>query len=279
MPSWSGACAISFAVWLASDGYRTVLPWTAHHRQVLERHLGRPVLADRDASMRAAQVHVRAADRRHPDEVVGAREEGRERRRERLPLPHLGAHGGCDQLLLRDVHLEVALRERVGELLRVRRVAHLAVHGHHVAAGGAERLERVAVRLSRRRVLPSSYTGSSSSPDVSNTCGVPVLTGLRTSTVRLRSPPSSSTALSGSSSALPCHPFLFSTRATPLPLIVCATITEGGPSWPSHPRRPDRSRRGCVRRSGRHAIRTHARAPCRRKDPSRASSRRAARAG
>ena len=44
-----------------------------------------------------------------------------------------------------------------------------------------------------------------------------------------RSPPSSSIAASGSSSALPCQPSLFSTALTPLPLIVRASTTVGCP--------------------------------------------------
>ena len=50
---------------------------------VLERHLRRAVLADRDARVRAGERERRAADRGHADEVVGAREERGERRRER----------------------------------------------------------------------------------------------------------------------------------------------------------------------------------------------------
>ena len=57
----------------------------AQRRDVLERHLRRAVLADRDARVRAAERERRAADRRHADEVVGAREERGERRRERPP--------------------------------------------------------------------------------------------------------------------------------------------------------------------------------------------------
>jgi hypothetical protein len=63
----------------------------------------------------------------------------------------------------------------------------------------------------------------------------------------LRSPPSSAIASSGSSSALPCQPSLFSTAFTPLPFSVRATIAVGRPvdsassyarsiastSWPS----------------------------------------------
>ena len=79
--------------------------------EVLERHLRGPVLPDRDAGVRAAELDVRAADRRHADEVVGAAEEGGERRGEGLPAQHLHPDRGRDQLLLGDVHLEEALRD------------------------------------------------------------------------------------------------------------------------------------------------------------------------
>ena len=121
--------------------------------EVLERHLRWPVLADRDARVRAAELDVRAADRGHPDEVVGAREERGERRGERLPAAHLEPDRGGDHLLLGDVHLEVPLRMRLAEDLRVGRVRDLAVERDDVLARVAERLERVAVRLARRDLV------------------------------------------------------------------------------------------------------------------------------
>ena len=89
-------------------------------RDVLEAHLRRPVLADRDAAVRADQADVGTADRRHPDEVVRARQERRERGRERHPAAHLKADGGRDQLLLGDVHLEVPLRDAPRRTARCR---------------------------------------------------------------------------------------------------------------------------------------------------------------
>ena len=102
---------------------------------VLESHLRRPVLADRDARVRAGHGERRPADRRHADEVVGAREERGEARRERAPAARLEADGRSEHLLLGDVHLEVSLRVRLLEDLGERRVRHLTVDRDDVAAG------------------------------------------------------------------------------------------------------------------------------------------------
>ena len=125
----------------------------AERREVLQRHLRRAVLADRHAGVRARQAQVRPRDRRHADEVVGAREERRERRGERLPVAHLHADRRRDHLLLRDEHLEVAVRVRLAEHLRVRRVRDLAVDRHDVAVDRAERGDRLAVGLAGRDLL------------------------------------------------------------------------------------------------------------------------------
>jgi hypothetical protein len=74
-------------------------------------------------------------DSRHPDEVVGAGEERSEGGREGDISADGHAHGGRDELLLGDEHLEVALGMRLGEVLRVGGVVHLPVQGDHVAAG------------------------------------------------------------------------------------------------------------------------------------------------
>src|SRR5215216_522003 len=126
IPGRSAICATSFAVWFASDGYRTVL-------------------ADRHPGVRAAHAEGGAADRGHADEVVRARQETGEGRRERVPPPHLEADCSGDHLLLRDVHLEVAVGMGVAEDLGEGRVRHLAVDGDDVAADRAESSERVAV--------------------------------------------------------------------------------------------------------------------------------------
>ena len=61
--------------------------------------------------------------------------------------------GGRDQLLLGDVHLEVALGDVLCELFGVGRVAHLAVERDDVAARLAQRDQRVAVRLAGRDLV------------------------------------------------------------------------------------------------------------------------------
>ena len=125
----------------------------AHHRQVLERHLRRAVLADRDAGVRPADGDRGAADGGHADEVVGAREEGGEGGGERLPAAHLHPDRGGDELLLGDEHLEEALGVGGGEDVGMGRVRHLAVEGDDAAVRGADRRERVAVGLAGRHLL------------------------------------------------------------------------------------------------------------------------------
>ena len=82
-------------------------------------------------------------DGRHPDEVVGPGEERGERGGERdVPADGQADRGG-DELLLGDIHLEVPLGMRLGELLQVRGVVHLPVQGGDAAAG-ADRGQRLA---------------------------------------------------------------------------------------------------------------------------------------
>ena len=145
-------------------------------------------------------------------------------------LAHLDPDRGGDQLLLGDEHLEVPLRVGLGEDLGVGRVRDLAVERDDVAAAVAERLERVAVRLARRDLLAqrrrSAARASRCLEHVRLALGSPASRRRR---VMFRMPPSSSIAASGSSSAFPCQPSLFSTAFTPLPLTVLATITVGRP--------------------------------------------------
>ena len=197
----------------------------AELREVLEPHLRRAVLADRDARVRAAEPERRAAHGRHPHEVVRAGEEGGERRAERLPAEHLHPHGGRDHLLLRDVHLDEALRVGVAEDIGERRVGDLAVERDDLSVLGAERGQRLAVRLAGRdgaadlvrRPRRGRRLEAVRAPG----------SGFATSTRTLRMPPSSSTA--SSATALPCQPFSFSTLEYPLPFTVRATIAVGRP--------------------------------------------------
>jgi len=105
-----------------------------HHREVLECHLGGTVLADRDPGVGTEDVQVGAADRGHPQEVVGAGQERGEGARVRLPAAHPDADGGRDELLLGDVALDVPLRVLLGEQLRLGGVADLAVEHDDVLA-------------------------------------------------------------------------------------------------------------------------------------------------
>ena len=98
--------------------------------------------------MRTGQPDVGAGDRRHADEVVCAGKERGERRRERLVPAHAHADRGRDQLLLGDEDLEEAVRVRLGELVGVRRVGHLAVHGDDFR-DRRERKQGIAVCLAR----------------------------------------------------------------------------------------------------------------------------------
>jgi hypothetical protein len=121
--------------------------------EVLEAHLRRAVFADRHAGVRAAQPDVRAADGGHAHEVVGARQERRKGRDERLPAAPLHSDRGRDHLLLGDEHLEIALAVRRPEDLAVSGVRDLAVERDHVAVRVPQRLQSLAVRLARRDLL------------------------------------------------------------------------------------------------------------------------------
>ena len=92
-------------------------------------------------------------DGSHPDEVIGAGEEGGERRGERAVAAHAESDRGRHQLLLGDVHLEVALGILLRELVGEGRVAHLAVHRDDIGAG-TERGQRLAVGLAGCDLVP-----------------------------------------------------------------------------------------------------------------------------
>ena len=212
-----------------------------HHRQVLERHLRRAVGADLHPRVRARQPQVDAGDRAHPDEVVGAGEEGGEGGRERAVPAHGQPGGRGHQLLLGDEHLEVAVGEDVRELVGEGRVADLAVQRDHLRVPGAEGDQRVAVGLPggdrradlvhrRRSARPGRRAGGCATVvGLSGTGPGSAGSGFGPRSTRLRTPPSSAIARSAMSggNGLPCQPFLFSTSEKPLPLIVLARITVG----------------------------------------------------
>ena len=197
----------------------------AHHREVLECHLGRTVLADRDARVRTGEADVRVRDRGHSDEVVRAGEERRERRCEGDEADHLHPYRDRDHALLRDVHLEEAVGGRLLEVLGVRRVAHLGIEDHDVRRGRTERRERLPICLARRKGLGvlleirrlGRRDGAGCQSAGSDVEGVRRLgADLREGLLRLLG-----------SSASPCQPGLSSMNETPLPFTVRAMIAVG----------------------------------------------------
>src|SRR5579884_4068889 len=71
----------------------------AHHRQIFQRHLGRAVFTDGDASMRATETDIRPRDGGHADEVIGAAEESCEGRGKRNLAAHAHTYGCRNKLL------------------------------------------------------------------------------------------------------------------------------------------------------------------------------------
>ena len=247
-------------------------------RDVLERHLRRAVLADRDARVRAAERERRAADRRHAHEVVRAREECGERRRERSPAHGLEADGGSDELLLGDVHLEVALGVRFREGLGERRVRDLAVERDDVGASGAERCERVAVGLARRD-LGAELVARELERAGGWSCGSGRF-GLRDLDANVREAAELGDRCVGIVERLAVVAVLVLHGRDALALHrACDENRRPSRSW----RRPDRtrrrSRRDRARRARSRSIRTPPRARRRCRDPTRPSSRHAGRAG
>ena len=198
MPSRSASAATSFAVWLASDGCSTVEPWIARKAAMSSSAIcDGPSSPIETPAWEPDSADARPRDRRHADEVVGAREEGRERRGVRHPAAHLQADGGGDHLLLGDEHLEVAVRVRLAEQLGVRRVGDLAVERDDVAAHRAERGQRLAVGLARRLLLAELPGGQLAAGRPSKHVRLAGAPGARAARCRSRSPPSSSIAASG----------------------------------------------------------------------------------
>ena len=160
-----------------------------------------PSGADRDADVGAAELQVGVGDRRHADEVVGAAEEGAEGGGEGLPAPRLQADGGGDHLLLGDVHLEEAVRVLGGEALGVGRVADLAVERDDLLVDRAEPGQGVAVGAAGRDLL-AELVGRALDRRRGRSRRTAPRGGFATSTRSERTPPSSSTAASGSGERL-----------------------------------------------------------------------------
>ena len=230
MPSRSASAATSLAVWLASLGCRTVEPWIARSEAMSSSAICDGPSSPIDTpACEPLSTQLRARDRAHADEVVGAREERGERGHERRPAAHLHADRRRHELLLGDEHLEVAVRVRLAEVLGVRRVRDLAVERDDVAADVRQRRDRLAVGLAGRDLvaeLVGRQLAAGRLEDV-RLARPPARRRRRSAS---RSPPSSAIAASGSSSGLPCLPGWSSTALTPLPFLVLATIATG---WPS----------------------------------------------
>ena len=181
----------------------------------------------------------------HPDEVVRAGEEGRERRGERDVVPDAEPDRRRDHLLLGDEHLEVAPGVRLGELHGVGGVADLTVEGHHPRPVRAQGDQRVAVRLTGGDLLAQRvrrwrrggvsgwpWAWSAAAGMCRLRCAGAVSGGAagrgRSGRVRRRVRRWPASAMSGGKGR-PCQPSLSSTSENPRPLMVRARITVG---WP-----------------------------------------------
>jgi len=120
---------------------------------MFERHLRRPVLADRHAGVRTGHLDAHVADRRHTDEIVRARQEARERRREWNRAARGQPHRGADHRLLGDEVLIEAVGQRLLELITEGRVLHVRVERHHARIRFAELGDGDAVGFARRDLL------------------------------------------------------------------------------------------------------------------------------
>ena len=114
-----------------------------HHRQILERHLGRTVLANRDAAVRTGELDVGERDAAHPHEVARAGEEAREGRGERDRAPRRQPHRRAHHDLLGDEVLVEAVRRDLLELVAEGRVLDVGVERNnpciHLADGRQRR--------------------------------------------------------------------------------------------------------------------------------------------
>ena len=152
MPFRSAIATISFAAWLASEGCSTVEEWIARSEA-----MSSSAICDGPSS----PIDTPACE---PTSLMSARlmaamrmkSYAREKNAENVDTngfqrpPDLHADGRRHELLLGDEHLEVAVRVRLAEVLRVRRVGDLAVERDHVRRRiVAERGQHLAVGLAR----------------------------------------------------------------------------------------------------------------------------------
>ena len=123
------------------------------HREILERHLRRTVLADRHARVRAGHLDPDLADRRHADEVGRARQEAGEGGRKRNRAARSQPHGGADHHLLGNEVLVEAIGQHLLELVAEGRVLHVGVERDDAGVGVAQLRDRGAVRFACRDLV------------------------------------------------------------------------------------------------------------------------------
>src|SRR5438067_8618664 len=110
----------------------------AQHGQILERHLGRSILTNRDPCMGTYKTNIGAGDGSHTNEIIGTREERGKGRSERYLMAYAHAHSCSHQLLFGDILLEKAIRAGFGKLFSIGRVAYLAVQPNDIGIGSTK---------------------------------------------------------------------------------------------------------------------------------------------
>src|SRR5256714_5425538 len=117
----------------------------AQHGQILERHLRRSILANRDTCVRTTEADVGTGDGSHTDKVIGTREECGKGRSEGYLMAYAHAHCCSHQLLFGNILFEKAIRIGFGKLFSIGRVAYLAVQPNDLRIGGAKGHECVTI--------------------------------------------------------------------------------------------------------------------------------------
>ena len=121
--------------------------------QVLESHLGGPVLSDADTDMGAAELDVGERIGGHADLVVSPRQKSGEGRQERQVTAGGQPHAHADHVLLGDKGLERPFGESGEEFVGIGRILDIAVDTHggfvHPAEGG----QRISISQPRGRLV------------------------------------------------------------------------------------------------------------------------------
>ena len=181
----------------------------AHERQILQALMRSTVLADRNACVRRADLHVemRIADR-VSDLLIGAsgckhRERARKRHLARQRKPRRDAH----HIGLGDAAVDMALGESLFEEPRFRRCRQIRVEHDEIVAAFPELHESLPIAFARGDFLQLRH---SASPSRSN------------SVIAAR--------YCSSFGALPCHETSFSMKETPLPFTLFKMMAVGFPA-------------------------------------------------